>query len=75
LELDQDKNLFDFIHTCQSRRHVEKSLPACHHVKKLFQTVVVGGLLITILMAFFSMMANFSFFLFQSAVLLLFLVF
>jgi len=35
----------------------------------------VGGLLITILMAFFSMMANFSFFLFQSAVLLLFLVF
>ena len=35
-----DKNLFDFIHTWQSRRHVEKSLPACHHVKKLFQTVV-----------------------------------
>jgi len=38
------------------------SLHVFHHVKKLFQTVVVGGLLITILMAFFSMMANFSFF-------------
>ena len=56
-----DKNLlFDFIHTCLSRRHVEKKrlfpcMMPLHHVKKLFQSwVTVGGLLITILMAFFS---------------------